>query len=239
MTEKQFIEIAKQDYPDRKRINYTTDEQYKAEQIRLKDKRASYIKGLKKGYRLYQEEMYQRLEEVIHKRPCDYLKEMWPEINFEAVVKESMKDSAASRYASLATEAASSDDLENEIQRYIEKMGFGHGGWVDGLSDEHLKKLARHFANWRLGQYMQRFAILKKKMEEASKKWVIVVSDGQLSKDALEGYIERDLGGQLVIGRSNAPSGDEFMLMPSTMFSDVKCGEKYQAKILIIKQDKQ
>lgn len=35
--------------------------------------------------------------------------------------------------------------LEEEIQEYIQKMGFGYGGWVDGLSDEDLKNIARHF----------------------------------------------------------------------------------------------
>lgn len=36
-------------------------------------------------------------------------------------------------------------DLEKEIQEYIQKLGFGYGGWVDGLSDEDLKHIARHF----------------------------------------------------------------------------------------------
>ena len=36
-------------------------------------------------------------------------------------------------------------DLEKEIQEYIQKLGFGYGGWVDGLSDEDLKNIARYF----------------------------------------------------------------------------------------------
>lgn len=38
-------------------------------------------------------------------------------------------------------------DLEKEIQLYIESIGFGHGGWIDGLSDEDLRDIARHFFN--------------------------------------------------------------------------------------------
>lgn len=36
-------------------------------------------------------------------------------------------------------------DLEEEIQEYIQKLGFGYGGWVDGLSDEDLKHIACYF----------------------------------------------------------------------------------------------
>lgn len=36
-------------------------------------------------------------------------------------------------------------DLEEEIQLYIENIGFGHGGWIDGLSDEDLRNIANHF----------------------------------------------------------------------------------------------
>lgn len=43
-------------------------------------------------------------------------------------------------------------DLEEEIQTYIKKMGFGYGGWVDGLEDEDLRTLARHFAEWQKEQ---------------------------------------------------------------------------------------
>ena len=39
-------------------------------------------------------------------------------------------------------------ELEQEILSYIRGMGFGYGGWVDGLEDEDLCKLARHFAEW-------------------------------------------------------------------------------------------
>ena len=35
--------------------------------------------------------------------------------------------------------------VENYIQSYLESIGFGYGGWVDGLRDEDLKKIARHF----------------------------------------------------------------------------------------------
>ena len=35
--------------------------------------------------------------------------------------------------------------VENYIQSYLEAIGFGYGGWVDGLRDEDLKKIARHF----------------------------------------------------------------------------------------------
>lgn len=38
-------------------------------------------------------------------------------------------------------------DLEKEIKLYIESIGFGHGGWIDGLSDEDLKNIASHFYN--------------------------------------------------------------------------------------------
>ena len=39
-------------------------------------------------------------------------------------------------------------DLEKEIQLYLEAKGCGYGGWIDGWTDNDLKKLARHFAEW-------------------------------------------------------------------------------------------
>ncbi len=41
-----------------------------------------------------------------------------------------------------------SGGLEVEIERYLHSIGLGYGGWVDGLEDEDLRKLARHFAQW-------------------------------------------------------------------------------------------
>lgn len=38
--------------------------------------------------------------------------------------------------------------LEDEIERYLHSIGLGYGGWVDGLEEEDLRKLAHHFAQW-------------------------------------------------------------------------------------------
>lgn len=38
--------------------------------------------------------------------------------------------------------------LEEEIKRYLHSLGVGYGGWVDGMDDDDLRGVARHFAQW-------------------------------------------------------------------------------------------
>lgn len=45
--------------------------------------------------------------------------------------------------------------LEEEIERYLHSLGLGHGGWVDGLADDDLRNLARHFAEWQKSQMLK------------------------------------------------------------------------------------
>lgn len=45
--------------------------------------------------------------------------------------------------------------LEEEIERYLHSLGLGHGGWVDGLADDDLRNLARHFAEWQKTQMLK------------------------------------------------------------------------------------
>ena len=40
------------------------------------------------------------------------------------------------------------DGLDEEIERYLHSLGVGYGGWVDGMDDDDLRGIARHFANW-------------------------------------------------------------------------------------------
>ena len=39
------------------------------------------------------------------------------------------------------------EELEKEIQEYLESKGVGYGGWIDGWKDEDLREIARHFFN--------------------------------------------------------------------------------------------
>lgn len=59
----------------------------------------------------------------------------------------------------------------------------------------------------------------------------------RMMRDAINGYIERDMGGQLIVGKTNLGAADEFMLLNSQTFRDVKCGERYNVKLIIIKED--
>lgn len=63
---------------------------------------------------------------------------------FKAQGRESAYDALLNTINSFQQEQPEMD-LEKEIQEYIQKLGFGYGGWVDGLSDEDLKHIARHF----------------------------------------------------------------------------------------------
>ena len=44
------------------------------------------------------------------------------------------------------------EKLEQEIERYLHSIGLGYGGWADGLGDDDLRELARHFAQWQKEQ---------------------------------------------------------------------------------------
>lgn len=60
-------------------------------------------------------------------------------------------------------------ELEQEILSYIRGMGFGYGGWVDGLEDEDLCKLARHFAEWGADHLRGITKMVPEELEEAAK----------------------------------------------------------------------
>ena len=47
------------------------------------------------------------------------------------------------------------DGLEEEIERYLHSLGVGYGGWVDGMEDDDLRGIARHFAQWQKEQMMK------------------------------------------------------------------------------------
>ena len=47
------------------------------------------------------------------------------------------------------------EELEKEIENYLHSIGVGYGGWVDGMEDEDLRKIARHFAEWQKEQMMK------------------------------------------------------------------------------------
>ena len=59
----------------------------------------------------------------------------------------------------------------------------------------------------------------------------------QMMNNSVDAYLERDLGGQLIIGKANSPAGDEFMLLNSYSFPEIKCGKKCKVKLVIIKKD--
>ena len=45
------------------------------------------------------------------------------------------------------------EGLEEEIERYLHSLGVGYGGWVDGMEDDDLRGIARHFAKWGAEHY--------------------------------------------------------------------------------------
>ena len=49
---------------------------------------------------------------------------------------------------SLESEKPMQEGLEKEIQKYLEYKGVGYGGWIDGMDDDDLREIARHFAKW-------------------------------------------------------------------------------------------
>lgn len=57
-------------------------------------------------------------------------------------------DAIAQFIDSLELEKQNPDELEEEIERYLHSLGVGYGGWVDGMEDEDLRGIARHFAKW-------------------------------------------------------------------------------------------
>ena len=60
------------------------------------------------------------------------------------------------------------DGLEEEIERYLHSLGVGYGGWVDGMEDDDLRGIARHFAQW--GAEHRGSSEIPKDLEEAAEK---------------------------------------------------------------------
>lgn len=80
--------IVSQEYPDRKRENYATDEQFKQEQIRYLDKRSSYIEGLKRGYLQYAAELCHSMAETMRKFESESLiKEFGLDVDYDDIIK--------------------------------------------------------------------------------------------------------------------------------------------------------
>jgi len=81
------------------------------------------------------------------------------------------------------------EGLEEEIERYLHSLGVGYGGWVDGMEDDDLRSIARHFAKWQKEQdtrdmymsdnrhFQKVYELGKKDMKE------------QMMKEAVEGCI--------------------------------------------------
>lgn len=57
------------------------------------------------------------------------------------------------------------EGLEEEIERYLHSIGLGYGGWADGLGDDDLRELARHFTQW------QKEKMLKEAVEKKGVVW--------------------------------------------------------------------
>lgn len=119
-----------------------------------------------------------------------------------------------------------SDVLEKEIDAQIAKL-------PTAPCHEEMADFARHFAEWQKEKDI--YAIVNAKSEGYNGGKVL---EKQLMlNEAIDAYLERDNGGQLILGRTNSPAGDEFMLLDSLSFQDVKCGERHKVKLLILKED--
>lgn len=89
--------------------------------------------------------------EKIRKELVAFFKEMrdtwheiyWHDLQVEGILAwlEEQKEPEVDLDADEQPEA----DLEKEIQKYLEKLGGGHGGYVDDLTDDDLMGFAHHF----------------------------------------------------------------------------------------------
>ena len=115
------------------------------------------------------------------------------------------------------------EGLEEEIERYLHSLGVGYGGWVDGMEDDDLRGIARHFAKWQKeqdtremimsdGSYFQKcYELGKKDMKE------------QMMKEAVEGKVIKDISNKLAVTGKINLDGFEF-------------GQK--VKLIIVKEGK-
>ena len=69
------------------------------------------------------------------------------QIEMETNCKEEAYDEILSFLSTLESEKPI-DGLEEEIERYLHSLGVGYGGWIDGMDDDDLRGIARHFAQW-------------------------------------------------------------------------------------------
>lgn len=91
--------------------------------------------------------------------------------------RESAYDAILSFLSTLESEKPiNQDGLDEEIERYLHSLGVGYGGWVDGMDDEDLRGIARHFAKWGA----EHFRDLTKKMGDSS----------EIPKDLLDAQVE-------------------------------------------------
>ena len=123
------------------------------------------------------------------------------------------------------------EELEKEIENYLHSIGVGYGGWIDGMEDEDLRKIARHFAQW------QSKPKVSEDVEEAAENYAYGESNDkyqgfvngsswqkeQMLKEAVEGVVVRDMKGiNRVKSSGELPEGLLF-------------GKK--VKLIIIKED--
>ena len=71
-----------------------------------------------------------------------------PGQTFPFVMEMTGYDKLLSVLSDLEKEEKPSEGLEEEIERYLHSLGVGYGGWVDGMEDDDLRGIARHFARW-------------------------------------------------------------------------------------------
>ena len=76
------------------------------------------------------------------------------QIEMETNCKEEAYDEILSFLSTLESEKPI-DGLEEEIERYLHSLGVGYGGWIDGMDDDDLRGIARHFAKWQKEQMMK------------------------------------------------------------------------------------
>lgn len=146
------------------------------------------------------------------------------------------------------------EQIRAEIERLKEENSIGlseyDAGYCNGVGEicEHLLSFIKSQPDEQVSEDLEKAAIeaFKQIVDNGKNSFLEIFKAGsnwrkeQMMKDAINGYIERDMGGQLIVGMPNHGyygAVDEFMLLNSHLFQDVKCGRKFNAKLIIIKED--
>lgn len=77
------------------------------------------------------------------------------QIEMETSCKDEAYNEMLSILSDLEKEEKPIEGLEEEIERYLHSLGVGYGGWVDGMEDDDLRGIARHFAQWQKVKLMK------------------------------------------------------------------------------------